>query len=238
MRQARVRAAGHARRSALRPPEWAGLRPARQLSQRCGRRLRAMRVRMRGGAGSAGSPCGPRRGGRGRRLRGWCGWRGCGRGPIPPSSPLAGSVVWRTAQRTIKNSATTGIFSRNISQMNVHASTRADGIPARRPLQALRRRRPLGCGRGRVFHLPCDSRRIHAGDTAAIAAQKRTPSSRRRAASPTTAQATLLNCVIACSSAARASISERVSCSTRSVPNCSTLNEASTVACAIARRSS
>ena len=79
---------------------------------------------------AAGSPCGPRRGGRGRRERGWCGWRGRGRGPMPPSSPVAGSGVWRTAQRTIRNSATIGIFSRNISQMKVQASTRVDRIPA------------------------------------------------------------------------------------------------------------
>jgi hypothetical protein len=100
---------------------------------------------------------------------------------MPPSSPGAGSVVWRTAQRTIKNSATTGIFSSTISQMNVHASTHAIVYPRADPYKPR-------------------------------------------------AQATPLNCVIACSSTARASISSRVSCSTRSVPNCSTLNEASTVA--------
>jgi hypothetical protein len=47
---------------------------------------------------------------------------------------------------------------------------------------------------------------------------------------PRCAQATLLNCVISCSSSARASICSRASACTRSVPNCSTLNDASTVA--------
>ena len=47
-----------------------------------------------------------------------------------------------------------------------------------------------------------------------------------------------LNCVIARSSCMRATISSPVRRSTRSVPNSSTLKEASTVAWAIARRSS
>jgi uncharacterized membrane protein len=45
---------------------------------------------------------------------------------MPPSPPGAVSGVWRTAQRTIKNSATMGIFKKNINQMKVHASTRFD----------------------------------------------------------------------------------------------------------------
>jgi hypothetical protein len=44
-------------------------------------------------------------------------------GPIPPSSPLAVSGVWRTAQRTIRKSATIGIFKNTINQMKVQAST-------------------------------------------------------------------------------------------------------------------
>src|SRR5664280_3207911 len=54
---------------------------------------------------------------------------------MPPSSPVADSGASRTAQRTSKNSATTGIFSRNISQMNVHVSTCLDRIPGRGSVQ-------------------------------------------------------------------------------------------------------
>ena len=82
---------------------------------------------MRGGADSAdASRCGPRRGVRGRRGRGWRGWLGCrGRGSkrMPPSSSVAGSGPWRTAQRTIRNNPTIGIFKITISQMKVQAFT-------------------------------------------------------------------------------------------------------------------
>ena len=60
---------------------------------------------------------------------------------MPPSSPVAGSGAWRTAQRTIKNSATIGIFSRNISQMKVHASTPTIVYPVGDPLN------PQGAGK-------------------------------------------------------------------------------------------
>jgi hypothetical protein len=43
---------------------------------------------------------------------------------MPPSSPPVSSGVWRTAQRTIKKSATIGIFKNTINQMKVQASTR------------------------------------------------------------------------------------------------------------------
>src|SRR5439155_12746915 len=74
--------------------------------------------------------CGPRRGWRGGSGRGWWGWRGPNRGPMPPSSPVAGSGVWRTAQRTSRNSATIGIFRQAISQMKVHVSTAPIVYPA------------------------------------------------------------------------------------------------------------
>jgi hypothetical protein len=44
---------------------------------------------------------------------------------MPPFSSGAISGVWRTAQRTIKKSATIGIFKKTISQTNVQASTPA-----------------------------------------------------------------------------------------------------------------
>ena len=58
------------------------------------------------------------------------------------------------------------------------------------------------------------------------------------AATAAAIQESPLNCVIARSSCMRATISSPVRRSTRSVPNSSTLKEASTVAWAIARRSS
>ncbi len=61
---------------------------------------------------------------------------------------------------------------------------------------------------------------------------------RPAAAAAAAIQESPLNCVIARSSCMRATISSPVRRSTRSVPNSSTLKEASTVACAIARRSS
>jgi hypothetical protein len=43
---------------------------------------------------------------------------------MPPSCPgSTSSGVWRTAQRTIMNSPTIGIFSRNMSQMKVQVVT-------------------------------------------------------------------------------------------------------------------
>jgi hypothetical protein len=42
---------------------------------------------------------------------------------MPPSWSSSGSGVWRTAQRTIKNSATIGTFRITISQMNVQVVT-------------------------------------------------------------------------------------------------------------------
>jgi hypothetical protein len=52
------------------------------------------------------------------------------RGPIPPSCSEPASGGSRTAQRTIRKSATIGIFNKTISQMNVQAVTAADRIPA------------------------------------------------------------------------------------------------------------
>jgi hypothetical protein len=57
---------------------------------------------------------------------------------MPPSSPVAVSGVWRTAQRTIKNSATIGIFKKNINQMKVHVSTCLDRIPGAASVQPRR----------------------------------------------------------------------------------------------------
>lgn len=114
---------------------------------------------------------------------------------MPPSPPGAVSGVWRTAQRTIKNSATMGIFKKNINQMKVHVSTRLDRTTRRRVRTTpqlvsveIRNRRALG------------------------------------------SYGAWLNWVIACSSVRRAAISSSVRRSTRSVPNSSTLNDASTVA--------
>jgi hypothetical protein len=42
---------------------------------------------------------------------------------MPPSIPGSVSGVWRTAQRTIANRATIGIFNSTISQMNVQSVT-------------------------------------------------------------------------------------------------------------------
>jgi hypothetical protein len=47
---------------------------------------------------------------------------------MPPSCPGAVSGVWRTAQRTIRKSATIGIFRIAISQMKVQTSTAIDRI--------------------------------------------------------------------------------------------------------------
>jgi hypothetical protein len=55
---------------------------------------------------------------------------------MPPSCPGAVSGVWRTAQRTIKNSATIGIFRITISQMNVQVVTHSDRIPGVPSVQA------------------------------------------------------------------------------------------------------
>ena len=77
--------------------------------------------------------------------------RGCG--PIPPSSPAAGSGVWRTAQRTIMNRPTIGIFRKTISQRKVHVVHCIDRIPAVRSVQppvAIRPDGPSSCLRWRV----------------------------------------------------------------------------------------
>jgi hypothetical protein len=42
---------------------------------------------------------------------------------MPPSSPGVSCGDWATAQRTSRNSATTGILRKTISQMNVQIST-------------------------------------------------------------------------------------------------------------------
>jgi hypothetical protein len=42
---------------------------------------------------------------------------------MPPSSAEKPSGVCLTAQRTMRNSATTGILRKTMSQMKVHAST-------------------------------------------------------------------------------------------------------------------
>jgi hypothetical protein len=57
---------------------------------------------------------------------------------MPPSWPsgVSSSGVWRTAQRTIMNNPTIGIFSRNMSQMNVQVVTRNDRIPGSVSVQA------------------------------------------------------------------------------------------------------
>jgi len=55
---------------------------------------------------------------------------------MPPSCSDAISGVWLTAQRTIRNSPTIGIFNRTISQMNVQVVTRVDRIPGRASVQA------------------------------------------------------------------------------------------------------
>jgi hypothetical protein len=49
---------------------------------------------------------------------------------------MSRSGVCLTAQRTIRKSPTIGIFSRNISQMNVQVVTLADRIPGRASVQA------------------------------------------------------------------------------------------------------
>jgi hypothetical protein len=152
-----------------------------------------VRVRTRGGDVVEGSPCGPRLGERGSLARGWWGCSGRGRGPIPPSCSGAVSGVCRTAQRTIKKSATIGIFKKTISQTKVHASIS-----------------------GRSYY------------------ESRHPYSPRGHCN----QGAPLNWVIARSSSIRATISLPFRRSMRSVPNSSTLKDASTVAWAIARRSS
>src|SRR5271168_3070416 len=50
---------------------------------------------------------------------------------LPPSSSGAVSFAgsWRIAHQTMPSNPATGIFSRTISQMNVHASTWRDRIP-------------------------------------------------------------------------------------------------------------
>src|ERR1700736_5883758 len=48
---------------------------------------------------------------------------------VPPSCPGAPSGACRTAQRTSRNNATTGILRKTINQMNVQMSTRPDRIP-------------------------------------------------------------------------------------------------------------
>jgi hypothetical protein len=56
---------------------------------------------------------------------------------MPPSCPgSTSSGVCRTAQRTIKNSPTIGIFSKNMSQMKVQVVTPTDRIPGRVSVQA------------------------------------------------------------------------------------------------------
>jgi len=63
---------------------------------------------------------------------------------MPPSSPVAGSGVWRTAQRTSRKSATIGIFRQAMSQMKVHVSTAPIVYPpdaTHNPQRAARARR-------------------------------------------------------------------------------------------------
>jgi hypothetical protein len=117
---------------------------------------------------------------------------------MPPSCPGALSGGCATAQRTSRNSATTGILRKTISQMNVQMSTRLDRIPDAASVQP--RIPPAGFITTRAFPQPLSC-----------------------SAAP-------LNCVIACSSWMRATISLPVRRSMRSVPNSSTLNDASTVA--------
>jgi len=63
---------------------------------------------------------------------------------------VAVSGVWRTAQRTIKNSATIGIFKKAISQMKVHMSTRSIVYP---PASGHNPQGPLNC----VIARSCES---------------------------------------------------------------------------------
>ena len=97
--------------------------PKRTAPQVRGSRACAVSGRTRGGRRRRGAAVGPAARKARQRERGWCGCSGRGRGPMPPSCPGAVSGVWRTAQRTIRNRATIGIFSRTISQMKVQAST-------------------------------------------------------------------------------------------------------------------
>ena len=102
-------------------------------SAACGRRARAVRAcaRARGDAGE-GSPCGPRLGGAAAASGGGAGAADAGAGrcrrPAPARSPASGA----TAQRTIRNSATIGIFRMTISQMKVHVVTRGRSYTRRR----------------------------------------------------------------------------------------------------------
>ena len=109
---------GSRRLTAMTSPDGRGLarphrRPQAWLLRIAIERRREM-MRVRDGDGGGAQACGPRRGrgGRGRRLR-------CGCTRMPPSPlPGAASVSW-IAHHTIHRSPPIGIFSRNISQMNV-----------------------------------------------------------------------------------------------------------------------
>ena len=74
---------------------------ARRACERAAATPAAARRAGRAAAGAAGA------------CAGGAGAADAARGPIPPSSPVAGSGVWRTAQRTSRNSATIGIFKKD-----------------------------------------------------------------------------------------------------------------------------
>ncbi len=198
------------------------MRNRRALPGACGRRSTeralnrvadagASRARgVRGGEAGAGSPCGPRRGRRGSRARGWCGW--CRARPRSDPAVLIGGDVQ----------------VRGLLDRPAHDQEK----PNDRDLQQEHQpdERPGG-------HAPRSyTRPLHPykppmwrWTRTAMGSQPDQP--RSCSGAP-------LNCVIACSSPMRATISLPVRRSIRSVPNSSTLKEASTVAWAIARRSS
>jgi hypothetical protein len=60
---------------------------------------------------------------------------------MPPSFPGSVSGVWRTAQRTIANSAPIGTLRMTINQMNVQVVTSFDRIPGGGSVQAPERDR-------------------------------------------------------------------------------------------------
>ena len=125
----------------------------------------------RGRALGAGSPCGPRRG-RARQPRARM-MRVARTQPRTDAAVLSGrlSGVWPTAQRTIMNSATIGIFSRTISQMNVQVVTRRDRIPGAGSVQAPDMHTEAGAAR---------RRRCGPGERLSRAAQRRAAELRHR----------------------------------------------------------
>ncbi len=72
---------------------------------------------------------------------------------MPPSCPGSVSGVWRTAQRTIRNSAQIGIFRITISQMKVQVVTHSIVYPVADPHKLRIRQSGLAARRlqGRVF---------------------------------------------------------------------------------------